>query len=71
VKPAFRAKGLGRRLSESIVEEAKAIGYSAMRLDTLPTMRAAIRLHEGLGFRRVSASYDTPLADTVFMELLF
>jgi len=32
-------------------------------------MQAAIQLYESLGFARCAAYYDTPLRDTVFMEL--
>jgi len=69
VRPAFRGRGMGRRLAQTAVEEARAIGYSAVRLDTLPVMQNAIRLYEDLGFARCGAYYDTPLADTIFMEL--
>jgi hypothetical protein len=40
-----------------------------MVLDALPFMRRAIRLYETPGFVRRAAYYDTPLHDTVFMEL--
>jgi GNAT superfamily N-acetyltransferase len=69
VRPAFRGQGLGKLLAERIVEETRAIGYTTMRLDTLPSMPAAIRLYEALGFVRCAPYYDTPLRDTVFMEL--
>jgi len=69
VRSGFRGQGLGRRLGERIVAEAQAIGYRTMRLDTLPSMHAAIRLYEALGFVRCAAYYETPLPDTVFMEL--
>src|SRR6266478_5956696 len=69
VRPAFCGRGLGRRLAQRAVEEARAIGYSAIRLDTLPVMRNAIKLYEELGFVRCGAYYDTPLAETIFMEL--
>jgi putative acetyltransferase len=69
VGPAFRGQHLGRLLAEQIVVEARAIGYHTMRLDTLPQMQPAIRLYEAIGFRRCAAYYDTPLQDTVFMEL--
>jgi ribosomal protein S18 acetylase RimI-like enzyme len=69
VRSGFRGQGLGRRLGERIVAEARAIGYRTMRLDTLPSMQAAIRLYEALGFIRCAAYYETPLPDTVFMEL--
>lgn len=69
VRPAFRGQGLGKRLAVQVVEEARAIGYATMRLDTLPSMQAAIRLYEALGFVSCAPYYDTPLRDTVFMEL--
>jgi GNAT superfamily N-acetyltransferase len=69
VRSSFRGKGIGKLLGERIVQEARAIGYRMMRLDTLPSMHAAIGLYEGLGFVRCEAYYETPLAETVFMEL--
>lgn len=69
VRPAYQGRALGRTLAERAITEARTIGYSKMRLDTLPFMLPAIRLYEGLGFRRRPAYYDTPLPETVFMEL--
>jgi len=69
VRPSFRGQGLGKLLVERIVAEARAIGYQTIRLDTLPSMQAAIRLYETLGFGRCAPYYETPLPDTVFMEL--
>jgi ribosomal protein S18 acetylase RimI-like enzyme len=56
-------------LAEKIISDARAIGYTAIRLDTLPTMLAATRLYKSLGFVPCPAYYGTPLAETVFMEL--
>jgi putative acetyltransferase len=69
VKPAFQGRGLGRTLAQQVIAEARALGYSRMVLDTLPFMHPALRLYESLGFVRRSAYYQTPLPDTVFMEL--
>jgi len=69
IRPAYRCQGLGRTLAEHVIAEARLIGYSTIRLDTLPSMHAAIRLYEALGFVRCAAYYDTPLVETVFMEL--
>lgn len=66
---SFRGQGIGKLLVNRIVEEGRAIGYRTMRLDTLPSMKAAIRLYEALGFTGCAAYYETPLRDTVFMEL--
>jgi ribosomal protein S18 acetylase RimI-like enzyme len=71
VRPAFRGQGVGKRLAETIIAEARQIGYRCMRLDTLPSMTAATRLYESLGFVRRTAYYDTPLPETIFMELAF
>ncbi len=69
VRRAFRGQGLGKRFTEKIVAEARAIGYERMRLDTLSHMQTAIRLYEAMGFARCAPYYETPLANTVFLEL--
>jgi putative acetyltransferase len=69
VREGFRGKGLGRKMTEAIIAEAKGIGFVSMRLDTLPSLQAATKLYESLGFVRRSAYYDTPLSETIFMEL--
>lgn len=69
VRPECRGSGLGRTLAERIIAEARGIGYTSMRLDTLPVMQGAIRLYESLGFVRRPAYYETPIPETVFMEL--
>jgi len=69
VRPAYRGRGLGRRLAGEIIAAARASGYVALRLDTLPKMAPAIALYRALGFapRGPYASPATPGA--VFFEL--
>jgi ribosomal protein S18 acetylase RimI-like enzyme len=69
VKPQYQGRGLGRALAQQIIAEGRLAGYSAIVLDTLPRMQTAIHLYQTLGFRGRSAYYETPLQDTVFMEL--
>ena len=69
VRPAFRGRGIGRALAERLIADARAIGYHAMRLDTLGRMKTAIALYEALGFRRIDAYRHNPLEDVVYMEL--
>jgi GNAT superfamily N-acetyltransferase len=71
VRPAFRSSGVGKLLTEAIIEEARQIGYFTMRLDTLPKLEAATRLYESLGFARRDAYYETPVRETIFMEKAF
>ncbi len=69
VRDVMKGKGLGRALSLRLIEEAKARGYRAMRLDTLRSMTPAVKLYESLGFGEIPAYYDNPLDDVVYMEL--
>jgi GNAT superfamily N-acetyltransferase len=69
VSPAGRGLGLGRALAGAIVDEGKRLGYAEMRLDTLPSMHAAIGIYEELGFVPIDPYYATPLRGTLFMGL--
>jgi GNAT superfamily N-acetyltransferase len=70
VRPAFRGERIGEALIERVVAEARSIGYSAMRLDTIVgKMPAAVALYRARGFVDIPAYYASPIPGTAYMEL--
>jgi ribosomal protein S18 acetylase RimI-like enzyme len=68
VRSGYRGMGLGRSLTVAALQSARDLGYTRIRLDTLPEMQAAQRLYEDLGFRDIPAYYGEPVAGQRFME---
>ena len=70
LRPAYRSRGLGRVLVEAIIEEARKIGYTHMRLDTISDrMGRAVDLYKAMGFVEIEPYYHSPVDTTKFMEL--
>jgi putative acetyltransferase len=62
VRPEFRGLGLGRRLCDALIEQARTLGYTSIYLDTMPaTMRGANRIYMELGFVPVERYGDNPI----------
>jgi GNAT superfamily N-acetyltransferase len=69
VTPAGRGTGLGRRLAEELIAEARRLGYHRMVLDTLPSMHAAHRLYAELGFQPIPPYRSNPVPGAAFLQL--
>jgi putative acetyltransferase len=69
VRPSGRGAGLGRRLTEALITEARLEGYGRVLLDTLPTMAEAQKLYRSMGFAEIAAYCDNPIAGTRYMAL--
>jgi putative acetyltransferase len=68
VKPDARGTGLGARLVETLLQEARAIGYRELKLDTLEHMTGARLLYQRLGFAPCSPYYHNPLPGVLYMS---
>lgn len=69
VKDAHRGRKLGRELAVVVIEEAKRLGYKAMRLDTVEAMKEASALYRSLGFQPIDAYCYNPLPGAMYFEL--
>jgi putative acetyltransferase len=72
VDTRFRGRGIGRALTERLLESAKTLGYARMRLDTSFRQAEALALYERFGFTRIEPYYELSQDMRewlVFMEL--
>jgi ribosomal protein S18 acetylase RimI-like enzyme len=69
VRDRFRGLGIGRRLADELIAAARTLGYSKLRLDTVPSMAAAQMLYRSLGFREIAAYTANPIPGARFFEL--
>jgi putative acetyltransferase len=62
VRPMGRGSGAGRALAVEAIRFARTAGYGEMLLDSLPTMEAAIRLYQSLGFEPIPPYWNNTLS---------
>jgi ribosomal protein S18 acetylase RimI-like enzyme len=70
VRPGFQGQGLGRALAESIVEKAAELRYQTIRLDTVPSMKAAIGMYRSMGFYIIAPYRENPVPGASYWEKL-
>ena len=66
----YRGKGLGIKLIDKAVDEARCLGYKCIVLDSMSSYKDALRLYEKTGFKMTERYNDNVYAD-VFMRLDF
>ncbi len=70
LRPQFRGKGVGLALAQTIIAEARDIGYGRMRLDTVePIMKDAVAMYRRLGFKEIAPYRSNPIEGAMYMEL--
>ncbi|MEI9977024.1 MAG: GNAT family N-acetyltransferase [Ignavibacteriota bacterium] len=73
VSPDYQGKGIGRRLLQAAIDEARRMGMRRLYLETNHQLRNAIGLYESLGFRHLDPSAVAPSAydrADVYMEMM-
>ena len=68
VREEYRGSGVGRELLNELLRKAKALGYTRIRLDTLPGMESAQRLYRALGFYEIMPYRFNPIEGTLYFE---
>lgn len=73
VRPEFRGKGVGRKLLDSLIQEARRAGYPKMRLDSARFMGGAHALYRSAGFTEIAEYPESEIpkefrAHWIFME---
>ena len=68
IREVARGIGLGKSLLQESLKQAKALGYAKMRLDTLPSMIAAISLYKKFGFYEIESYRYNPIEGTKYLE---
>lgn len=69
VRDKFRRSGVGRLLSEAILDRARLAGYDCVLLDTLDTMESARALYQELGFREIPPYYHNPIEGAHYLKV--
>lgn len=70
LRPQLRGRGVGRAIAETVIAEARLIGYRKMRLDTVePVMPNAVAMYRRLGFVEIEPYRANPIAGALYMEL--
>ena len=69
VRKAFRVFGLGRLLTEAILDAARQAGYASVLLDTLNEMDTARNLYADLGFEEIPPYYHNPISGAHYLKV--
>lgn len=71
VRPEHRGHGIGRRLTRTVIDRARAEEYETLGLTTPPQGTAAHSLYESLGFERTTPYPETRLDEQHHDEAIF
>ena len=68
--PDWRGRGLGRRLIEAALTQARGLGFKRVELDVYADNTRAGTLYEQVGFIREGVQRDASLIDGVYRDAI-
>jgi putative acetyltransferase len=68
VRADHRGPGFGPRLTGELLDRARELGFERVRVDTLPTMAAAIQFYQEMGFKPIPPYWPHPVPGALFFE---
>jgi len=63
----YRGKGLGRRLLEQALTEARRLGFKTITLETASVLKEAVRLYEAYGFQPYTPAHLSCRCDQAYV----
>ena len=69
IRPEYRGRGLGRKLVQHLIDEARAMGYSEIVMDTLAFTQPVLGTYRRLGFADIPPYYDNPRKGLKFLGM--
>ncbi len=71
VPKSVRGAGVGSKILDRLIEDARSFGYGELVLDTGPFMTSAHRLYEAAGFVDISAFAEVEVPDALHHDWRF
>lgn len=68
VLPDYQGYGIGKMLTESLLNKAKDLNFKIMKLDTLGRLESAVALYQKLGFEQTNPYNINPEEDILYFE---
>ena len=71
VRPAYRGKGIGKKMVEKVLDEARQIGYETIRLDSTKYMTEAHNLYRSFGFQEIEPYPESEIPEKYYAHWVF
>lgn len=68
ISPYARGQGISYKMMDILIEETVKMKYDILKLDTLHSMYAAIKVYKSYGFYETDPYYYNPLEGVVYFE---